>query len=249
MWTEAGVPRRMRLGIGLLLALGAAGCQTRPGSSPAPAKVQRPAPPEQKDSADEVYCRSPQSLRVLGPGPHGEPQVAQFVQCTPERLLIEMPAMAQAWLFVRDPQAPEQLSGFLLLHRRQAIVHYPSEQLALEGVARGWTQLLSRLASGVQAQEAGADPSKLRDPAQRFPDYRRWSFEDWQGAKHAPTTGHHHGPGGHHHGPGGHGHGSEEHHDGSGGHEHGSEEHHHGPGAHEHGSEEHHHGPDVHHHD
>lgn len=245
MLTEAGV-RSCAIVLAMLLGLTACPTPSSSGSTRAP----RGAATGQEQTAHEAVCRTPQSFQRLGPGPHGEPRVPQMIQCNPARIQISMPSMEQEWLLVRDAQAPNRLLGFLVLHRRQAIVRYPFEQLAIEGVAQDWTDLTSRIARGVQASKAGVDALALQDPTLRFPSYRVWTLKAWRAAKHAPPAGHHHGPGGHHHVPETHEHEGGRHgpdghqHPGAGGHHHGPETHEHDGGRH--GPDGHHHGNDIH---
>lgn len=226
MSMEAGVPRR--IGATLLLALSACSKQGTALGTRAPTLEKQ----AQESPALTELCQSSQTLQVLGPGPHGEPQVPQFVQCSSARVHVSLPTMEQEWLFVRDTQDSKRLFGYLVLHRRQAIVRYPGTQLAIEGVAQDWDDLRARLAGGLQSLKSGIEAKALLDPELRFPGYRIWNFYNWSQAKHAPPKGHHHGPGGHHHGPGGHSHkhGEQE----PGGHHHGPGGHHHGPGGHSH---------------
>lgn len=242
MWTGVGVLRFFVVGTGMFLTLGTLGCRS-PGTQPPRQPISSASTGEQveKESAPTQRCNGPENFKVLGPGPHGELQVEQFVQCTPNRVLIMMPSMEQEWLLVRDGQDPAKLEGFLVLHRRKAIVRYPFDQLVIEGVASSWDALVSRLTQGGQSSEAGVNPAQLQAPALRFPGYRAWNLDAWRSAKHEPPAGHHHGPGGHHHGHGADGHGH-----GPGGHDHGADGHEHGPGGHDHGADGHEHGPGGH---
>lgn len=247
MWTEDGVPSDRVLLSGLLLSLGSFGCpgHHHSGHTHHPAKEQKTGAQAKRNQVKASYCTTPETLQVLGSGPHGEPQVLQIVQCTPTQLQVRMPAMEQEWVFIRGGQSSDEVTGLLLLHRRKAIVSYPAEQLAIEGVAQSWQELIARLGQGVQERVTGVDDSQLRAPKERFPGYREWSFEAWSSTTHAPPAGHHHGPGGHHHGAGGHG---------DDGHHHGPDGHHHGEGGqrddgHHHGADGHHHASGGHHHE
>lgn len=247
MWMEVGVRRFVIRGVVFAVALGCVGCHRHHSKeTSAPVAPVASGQNVEQVSASGGICSKPETLKVLGPGPHGEPQVSQFVQCTQERALIVIPATQQEWFLVRDAQEPRRLEGFLVLHRRKAIVRYPFEQLVIEGVAPSWDALMSRLARGVELVQVGVTSGQLQVPAARYPAYREWSLEDWRSAKHEPSAGHHHGPGGHTHGSDGHSHGSggHGHEHGPGGHTHGSDGHSHGAGGHSHGDDGHSHVPD-----
>lgn len=188
---EVGVPRLVDITsfFAPLLVLSLAACRPAP-SSPRPTNAPAPAPAPAQ--AQEKI--TPETLRFVGDDLHGAPGIPQILSRSPKRMYLAMPTMRQAWLFVQDPQDPARFEGYLILHRRRAIVHYPQQDLEIEGIARSWSELGQTRGAKVQSRQDGVDPELLKDPQSRYSKYRFWRLKDWRHATHNPT-GHHHGPG------------------------------------------------------
>lgn len=157
-----------------------------------------------------------QTLMITGSGPHGEPGVKQVVSRTPTRVHVEMPTMRQEWLFVRNPKDGRRVNAFLVVHSRKVILAYPESDLRMEGIARGWADVIALDPKQVKASSRGVDPRRLHDPQVRFADYRLFEISDWREElhEHGKPTDHHHGAGGQHgHGPHRHGEYGEHDHD------------------------------------
>lgn len=213
MWMGVGVrshlvkARLVGLGLSLLFFLPA--CAPRRGTTtPKQMRLDASSSPAAQDNVEnESQVQRSHTLRMIAPGPHKEPNLEQWVYVTPMRILIEIPSLNQAWLFVRGSQSKD-LQAQWILPARKAIVTYRVDDLRVEGMWDNWDELSQTLQSHRRDQKNGVDSKKLRNAETRFPSYRVYTLEQWRKASHqlGPPGGHHHGPGGHRHESGGHWH-------------------------------------------
>ena len=59
----------------------------------------------------------------------------------PDRIQLTWPAGRELWLFVRNPVAPDELSGVRVDHASRFLIDYSDSELHSEGVVDGWARL------------------------------------------------------------------------------------------------------------
>lgn len=153
---------------------------TRSGDTTAP-----PPPPELPQGADEL----PEITVKLNLA-HGELRV---VSRTKNRVHLAMPDRNQEWLFIRNPVDPRRVSGILIDHNHKVRIDYPESDLRIEGVARGWADIIAIDESKGEVTR-GVDQKLIADPHERFPEYGDFDIADWREELH--ENGHDHA--GHH---------------------------------------------------
>lgn len=162
-----------------------AGCKTQPAasaslqaSSPYSAshrptkKTAPPSPiPELPANADTLP-----EITVKLSLAHGE---LRIVSRSKDRIHLAMPDRNQEWLFVRNPVDGRRVSGILIDHNHKVRIDYPETDLRVEGVARGWADLIAVDEKHGEVTQ-GVNKELLRDPAERFPDYDDFDIADWR---------------------------------------------------------------------
>lgn len=141
-----------------------------------------PALPKDADRLPEITVRM-----TL---PQGEQRI---LSRTKDRIHLAMPDRNQEWLFIRNPVDGRRVSGILIDHGHKVRIDYPESDLRIEGVARGWADLLSIDENNGDVSK-GVDHSLLQDPRKRFPTYGDFDIADWREELH--ENGHDHA--GHH---------------------------------------------------
>lgn len=107
---------------------------------------------------------------------HGE---VRIVSRSKDRIHLAMPDRNQEWLFIRNPVDGRRVSGILIDHNHKVRIDYPETDLRLEGIARGWADLIAVDQSKGQVTQ-GVDQKLLQDPATRFPEYGDFEIADWR---------------------------------------------------------------------
>lgn len=144
-----------------------------------------PGAPELPSNADRLP-----EITVKISDPDG---ATRIVSRTKDRVHLAMPARKQEWLFIRNPVDGRRVSGILIDHNHKVRIDYPEVDLRIEGVARGWADVIAVDESNGEVTP-GVDQSLLQDPRKRFPNYGDFDIADWREELH--ENGHDHA--GHH---------------------------------------------------
>lgn len=144
----------------------------------APADLEIPALPANSETLPE--------LTIVFQDPQGNQRV---VSRSRSRVHLAMPERDQEWLFIRNPVDGRRVSGILIDHRHQVLLDYPETDLRVEGVAKGWAEVIAIDERQGKARP-GINPEMIRDPAKRFPNYGDFDIADWREELH--ENGHDH---------------------------------------------------------
>lgn len=145
-------------------------------SGTAPKDLELPELPPDADSLPEI------TVRLEGAN-------KRIVSRSTHRIHLAMPDRNQEWLFIRNPIDGRRVTGILIDHEHHVLIDYPETDLRVEGIARGWANLISLDASMGEVTQ-GIDHKLLLDPAKRFPDYGDFDIADWREELH--ENGHDH---------------------------------------------------------
>jgi hypothetical protein len=95
---------------------------------------------------------------------------------------IHLSSEGREWLFVRNVRDRRRVSGTLVDHAARAIVFYSESDLRNVVGVNGWADTLKLgFEPGLQVVRAvgGVNPALLRNPAERFPEYRVFHLAEW----------------------------------------------------------------------
>lgn len=133
--------------------------------------------------------------------------IKRIVSRSKNRVHIAMPQAKQEWLFVRNPIDGRRVSGILIDHPHQVLLDYPETDLRIEGIARGWADVINFDPSQGKTLQQGVDPKLIENPEMRYPNYGTFDIADWREelhenghnhASHQPSRSKHQGPEGSH---------------------------------------------------
>lgn len=141
-------------------------------SQPRPEDLEIPELPPGADELPEI------TLQFTGAD-----GAAQTLSRSKDRIHLSLPHRHQEWLFIRNPVDPRRVTGMLIDHENQALLVYPETDLRVEGIARGWADLIAIDEQQGKATQ-GIDPSLIQDPIQRFPQYQVFDIADWREEHH-----------------------------------------------------------------
>lgn len=145
---------------------------------PAPKPIERKSQPTPAPTIPElpVNADSLPEITVKLSLTHGEHRI---VSRTKDRVHLAMPDRNQEWLFIRNPVDGRRVSGILIDHSHKVRIDYPESDLRIEGVARGWADLID-IDQRHGEVTPGVDKALLEDPRKRFPDYGDFDIADWR---------------------------------------------------------------------
>lgn len=163
-------------------------------SEPPPPPEDYPELPAGSENWSEI------TVAFVQRGPKGEALGQSVVSRARSRVHLALPRQQREWLFMQNPRDPRRASGKLIDHRRKVIVKYTESDLRIEGIARGWADIISIDAERGEILNRKADPQLLLDPEKRYPNYEYFEISDWREEVHEPgpdagaAASHHHHP-------------------------------------------------------
>lgn len=138
------------------------------------------APDELPPGADVVASQTLDVVTRVQPIEGDAVTVRETITRTVDR--IHLSSAGREWLFVRNTRDPRRVSGTLVDHAARAVVFYDESDLRNLVGLNGWADTLKLgFEPGLQVERTvgGINPALLRNPAERFPDYKVFDLAEW----------------------------------------------------------------------
>lgn len=108
---------------------------------PAPPPAEIPALPENAAGLPDLTLEFREI--VAGDGTARRRESDRILTRSRNRVHLRFSGGRQEWLFLQNPVDPRRLSGLLINHAENVIVTYYESDLRMQGVARGWLDVLT----------------------------------------------------------------------------------------------------------